>query len=50
MPNESAILSAKATSNMLVMMLNLGCVRVSKPVMIPKLVMIADVAPKLNLV
>jgi hypothetical protein len=30
------------------MMLNLGCVRVSNPVMMPRLVMMAEVAPKLN--
>lgn len=50
MPKESDKLSARAMTNKAPMMLNFGWVRVSKPVIIPRLVMMAEVAPKLNLV
>lgn len=48
MPKESDILSARAIIRSALIMLNLGCDRVSRPVIMPRLVIIADVAPKLN--
>lgn len=44
------MLSARPIANSAPIILNFGCDKESKPVIRPRLVMIADVAPKLNLV
>ena len=48
-PNESAILSATAITSNAPITLALGLLAVRRPKIIPKLVTVEDVAPKLNL-
>ena len=49
MPNESAMLSATAITNKDPITLALGLPDVSSPKIMPRLVTVEDVAPKLNL-